>query len=53
MAAADVANPVAPALSEKIEPFQDKAKGKHNVRTVLNYYLEPEDGSPPQPSIVG
>ena len=53
MAAADVANPVAPALSEKIEPFQDKAKGKHNVRTVLNYYLQPGDGSPPQPSIVG
>ncbi len=53
MAAADVDSHFAPALSEKIGPFQDtKVKTPHNVNTVLNYYLEAEDGSPPAPSYV-
>lgn len=52
MAAADVARSVAPAISERIEPFQDKPKSRHDVQTVLNYYLEAEDGSPPPPSYV-
>ncbi|KAK5655623.1 hypothetical protein OQA88_5554 [Cercophora sp. LCS_1] len=50
MAAADVATPLAPVLSEKIEPFKDQAKGKHNVRTIMNYYLD--QGHPPAPTYI-
>jgi len=53
MASADVAFPVAPLATEKTEPFKDTTtKTPHNVETVLNYYLENEDGSPPAPSYV-
>ncbi|KAK0638497.1 hypothetical protein B0T16DRAFT_421263 [Cercophora newfieldiana] len=52
MASADVARPVAPAISEKIEPFQNKPSSRHDVQTVMNYYLEAEDGSPPAPTYV-
>ena len=52
MASADVAFPVAPLATEKTEPFKDITKTTHNVETVLNYYLENEDGSPPAPSYV-
>lgn len=50
MAAADVANPIGPLLSEKIEPFKDQQKHKHNVRATLNYYLD--EGQPPAPTYV-
>ncbi|KAK0609605.1 amino acid permease-domain-containing protein [Bombardia bombarda] len=54
MATADVANPVAPAIGERVEPYRNEEKStKHNVQTTLYYYLEPEDGSPPPPNIVG
>jgi len=54
MAAADVATPFAPTVSETIvEPFKDTAtKPRHDVQTVMNYYLEPEDGSPPAPTYI-
>lgn len=52
MASADVARPIAPLAAEKTEPFKDTPKTTHNVETVLNYYLENEDGSPPEPSYV-
>ncbi|KAK0614537.1 hypothetical protein B0T14DRAFT_528654 [Immersiella caudata] len=52
MASADVARPIALGISEKVEPFQDKPSTRHDVNTVLNYYLEAEDGSPPAPTYV-
>jgi hypothetical protein len=52
MASADVARPIAPTISERVEPFQDKSNTRHDVQTVLNYYLEAEDGSPPAPTYV-
>jgi hypothetical protein len=52
MASADVVHPIAPAISDKIEPFQEKPTTRHDVQTVLNYHLEAEDGSPPAPTFV-
>ena len=51
MATAAVSAPVgAPSVGEKIENVtisQEAKPQKHNVRTVMNYYKEKEDGSPP------
>ncbi|KAK3373104.1 hypothetical protein B0T24DRAFT_719848 [Lasiosphaeria ovina] len=54
MATPDVANPVAPTIGERVEPFQDSKKvQQHNVNTTLYYYNEEEGGNPPAPAYVG
>ncbi|KAK4244602.1 hypothetical protein C7999DRAFT_43749 [Corynascus novoguineensis] len=49
MAAADVINQAAFAHHAGVAPSTttDRPSKKHNVRTVLNYYNDPEDGSEP------
>ena len=51
MASTDVASPIAPLTTEKTEPFKHTSKTPHNVETVMNYFLDNEDGSPPEPAI--
>jgi hypothetical protein len=37
-----------------VEPLNNtRSVKKHNVETVLNYYADPGDGSPPAPTYVG
>ncbi|KAK3360515.1 hypothetical protein B0T25DRAFT_535800 [Lasiosphaeria hispida] len=53
MATADVANPVAPSIGERVEPYLDEKKtGTHDVHTIMNYHKDNEDGSPPHDSYV-
>ncbi|KAK0716260.1 hypothetical protein B0H67DRAFT_539203 [Lasiosphaeris hirsuta] len=53
MATADVANPVAPSVGERVEPYLDEKKtGTHDVHTIMNYHKDNEDGSPPHASYV-
>jgi hypothetical protein len=52
MAAADVASlPILPEGHAVVVPGtqQREEAQKHNVQTVLNYYKDPEDGTPPAP----
>ena len=55
MASADVQQ--APGHSTSFDPIavnvQQPAVQKHHVRTALNYYKDPGDGSEPLPAIVG
>ena len=54
MATAVVQRTPATNLDQVVEPLRaDTASKKHNVATVLNYYPEPADGSPPAPTYVG
>lgn len=54
MATAAVDLPPATNLGQLVEPLRvDKTSKKHNVATVLNYYADPGDGSPPAPTYVG
>lgn len=53
MASAAVQQPVGHTLGQVVEPLAQETKvPKHDVTTELNYYLEPEDGSPPAPYYV-
>lgn len=37
-----------------VEPLKsDNKETRHDVATILNYYKEPADGSPPAPTYVG
>lgn len=51
MATPDVISPVDITQHAAIAPsvVLDRKPGQHNVRTVMNYYKDPEDGSPPAP----
>jgi hypothetical protein len=54
MATADVIRPSGFAPQEAIvsSAVLEQKPAKHNVRTVLNYYKDPEDGTPPAPFYV-
>lgn len=54
MATPDVINPVGFAQHVATAPpaALDRKSGQHNVRTVMNYYKDPEDGTPPTPFYV-
>ncbi|KAK3328660.1 hypothetical protein B0T19DRAFT_425113 [Cercophora scortea] len=51
MATADVAQPIDIAPIEPNPSLQHEKSTPHNVQTTMKYYLEPEDGSPPAPTI--
>ncbi|AEO55832.1 hypothetical protein MYCTH_2057467 [Thermothelomyces thermophilus ATCC 42464] len=55
MAAADVINQAALARHVDTAPHTtvDRPSGQHNVQAVMNYYKDPEDGTPPAPIYVG
>ena len=55
MATADVIRPTDIARQEApvLSAAPDRKPAQHNVRTVLNYYKDPEDGTPPVPFYVG
>jgi hypothetical protein len=56
MATADVIQPTDVAEQRRLVVALEVPGGKpmqHNVRTVLNYYKDPEDGTPPAPFYVG
>jgi hypothetical protein len=39
---------------QNVETFtSDAVPQKHHVQTILNYYADPGDGSPPAPTYVG
>ncbi|ESZ90872.1 hypothetical protein SBOR_8741 [Sclerotinia borealis F-4128] len=40
------------APSEHITKFETNSTTPHDIQGVLNYYLDPEDGSPPEPNYV-
>jgi hypothetical protein len=54
MATADVVRPaVLPPQDAVVQSAAPSRKpAQHNVHTVLNYYKDPEDGSPPAPFYV-
>ena len=52
MASVETSNPVAPQIATPVEPFQDTKRERHNVKAILNYHKEAEDGSPPAPTYV-
>lgn len=54
MATADVIRPVdfAPPKTVVSSAALEEKSAQHNVRTVLNYYNDPEDGTPPAPFYV-
>lgn len=54
MATAAVQHSPATGPGTFVEPrAADSKLSKHDVATVLNYYKDPGDGSPPAPSYVG
>ncbi|KAJ9138419.1 High-affinity methionine permease [Pleurostoma richardsiae] len=54
MAAAAVQQPPSSAHGTFVEPLASgKTDASHDVVTVLNYYKDPGDGSPPAPAYVG
>jgi hypothetical protein len=55
MATADVIRPTDFAPQDAVlssAVLEQKPAQRHNVRTVLNYYNDPEDGTPPVPFYV-
>ena len=54
MATPDVINPVdfTHHVAAAPQAALDRKSGQHNVRTVMNYYKDPEDGTPPTPFYV-
>lgn len=59
MATAQVAQPVAAVATDggtiqsQVSSPQVQSQQPHNVKAVMNYYNDPEDGTPPPPYYVG
>lgn len=53
MAAAAVQTPFIPTNNPHVVPrTQERTTPKHDVPTILNYFKENEDGSPPHPTYI-
>jgi hypothetical protein len=54
MATAAVQHQPSYTSDQLVEPLKSKDKeSRHDVTTTLNYYREPADGSPPEPTYIG